>query len=378
MGVLAFFPWFSISENLKIENYRLVSYKRGKDPFGHGSDLQKTVDNLTESFVVHGNNPITGATLIKLEHRDLGEELNDNEIADVFLFSELFAYCNLSGRKYFTGLPIDYCNKDLFRIYVKEFRGEGKGSVVIYRRRDGTTKTIYSKDAYQVRMPDYISKPLQITPDLPLLESLLYSKDKLDSSIWETIYESIINFNLSNTDSPDFQEHVEIVLLNGAFERLLNCGGNENDLARVFENTLVPDEEMRPNDCDRLNTETILRRFRNSNSVRNLWIRDFFRFRGNLAHGKIKAQYPSVWSLKDHLLMTSFVFPLLLKCKLHENSTYNLSADDRFYINLFERLACEEHLIPRDETEEEPEQFPWQKIVSDAWFKRIFKDENSE
>ena len=100
-----------------------------------------------------------------------------------------------------------------------------------------------------------------------------------------------------------------------------------------------------------------------------MWIRDFYRLRGDLAHGKVESKYPAIWTLRDHLLHASYVFPLVLKCKLTEGNFYNLTEDDQFHIDIFESLVCEEHFKPQDMELEHP----WDKVFLEARLDRVFR-----
>ena len=43
---------------------------------------------------------------------------------------------------------------------------------------------------------------------------------------------------------------------------------------------------------------------------RELWIRDFFQTRNQFAHGKRNPLGKSKWTIKEHLLLAAFIFPL--------------------------------------------------------------------
>ena len=164
----------------------------------------------------------------------------------------------------------------------------------------------------------------------------------------------------------DMAREVEAVLLSGAFERLLECNrGKEDDLAECFTPALVPINDLAPSAGGRLSSPDIANRFKKSTTIRDIWIRDFFRLRGNLAHGKVASRYRPVWSLRDHLLLASFAFPLLLKSVLAKEHLYTLSEADQFQIDMFELLACEEHFVPVA-NRHDPHAYPWNQVFERA------------
>ena len=79
-------------------------------------------------------------------------------------------------------------------------------------------------------------------------------------------------------------------------------------------------------------------------SVREIWIRDLFRLRGHLAHGKIIKDFTLGWSINEHLVLGSFIFPLVAKLLLSKRNIYNLSKNDSLYIDVFERFLCQPSL----------------------------------
>jgi hypothetical protein len=76
--------------------------------------------------------------------------------------------------------------------------------------------------------------------------------------------------------------------------------------------------------------------------------------------------------LRDHLLLASFAFPLLLKVALAEESLYSLSEDDLFQIDLFEPLACEEHLVPVPNPHNS-HAHPWDQVIERMSRERLHK-----
>lgn len=372
MSTLVFFPWLGLTDVIKTGDFSLIPFKRGAKPGGIGTDLQKSLDEVTEAYIIPPNKPLSYATIVKLKPNDITTDLSEEQAASVFAFSELVAISGLSARSYFADSTISgYWNRENFRIFIQKFTPESHGVAVVTRRRDGSRNTYYSGKTYSFQKPEHVESfsITKVKLDIPLLDSLLKAKDGLISETWSCFFESILNFNLANTDSDGIQQEAEAVFIIGAFERLLECGGKENDLAERFVRILKPTSDKSLTDFTRLPTQQTTNRFRNSLTIRDMWIRDFYRLRGDLAHGKVQSKYPAIWTLRDHLLHASYVFPLVLKCKLTEGNYYNLTEDDQFHINLFESLLCEEHFKPQDMEQEHP----WDKVFQEAKIDRVFR-----
>jgi len=79
-------------------------------------------------------------------------------------------------------------------------------------------------------------------------------------------------------------------------------------------------------------------------SILEAWLREFTRLRNCFAHGNYSNTGPLVWTLSEHLLLSAYVFPLLLKLNLDSfdhQSTYRLNRLCWNQLELFEVLLAE-------------------------------------
>ena len=67
-----------------------------------------------------------------------------------------------------------------------------------------------------------------------------------------------------------------------------------DELAERFTKTLSPTSPLPLEKCSRFSRPDVITRFKKSLYVCNVWIRDFFRMRGDLAHGKVTPQDTTV------------------------------------------------------------------------------------
>jgi hypothetical protein len=139
-------------------------------------------------------------------------------------------------------------------------------------------------------------------------------------------------------------------------------GGKEDELAAQFSRIFVPSSEITPDSCARLAAGQTLERFRKSRTVRDIWIRDFFRLRGNMAHGKITSRSPQAWLTRAHLLLGSYVFPLLVKTMLQQEKIYRMGENDQFHIDVFEQLACEDLF---NSNLQRGDEYAWNKVIAE-------------
>lgn len=386
MSMLAFFPWLRLKEQLQAGEFELIPYKRGQAPGGVGTGLQRSLDSVTAPYRAGGDRSIDKATLVRINQGDLTRDLSEDERSALFVLSELLSVAGLSRREFFKVASIGYQNRDNFRIIIQSFAEAAGGASITSRRRDGFTTNYWSGDSYRVQKPEHVHINSINRIDEPLLQSLLQARDSDD---WERFYESILSFNLANTDNTEIAEQVELILLSGALERLFDCrSGKEEDLAERFITALSPSEERSPVSCKRLSAPEAASRFKRSSSLRDMWVRDLFRLRGNIAHGKIESRYRPVWTLREHLLLGSFVYPLVLKLELVKSGLYEVSEEDQELVDLFEALTCEE-LFASGSDPNDPNSYPWRQVFQqatearrrkhlEAYINKMWKQDNEE
>jgi hypothetical protein len=352
VGTLAFFPWLRLAAPLRVGAFELVPYVRGQYT---GPDAG-AIDLVTAPYREVPDTPIREAVLLRLGENDLVADLDEKQLDAIFAFGEMIALAGLSRRRFF--FHSGYSNRDHYRLVVQRFDEPGKGTLLKLRRRDGVNNVFVTAAVHRVPCPRHVH-PEQVDLDVPLLEALVACRDHANAP---DFVDSMITFNLANTDSSTMSPHVELVLMSGALEKVLGCrSGKDDDLARAFEPAIAPRQSVARPACPRLGSST---KFSKSTTVRDVWIRDLFVLRGDLAHGKVAQQYPSIWAVREHLLLASFIFPLVMKAQLTKHSLYCLSEEDRLQVDAFERLACARDLFTP--TDKFRNRFPWNDILTDV------------
>lgn len=359
MSALAFFPWLRISEPIDVGPIHLVPYERGGSP---GGSVQAIIDTVTEPYVFSKRSPISRATLFRYADHGLLDDLAHDEIEDAFELAGLVTMSGLAARKFFAW---KYWNREDFQFTIQMFDRPDRGAFFQTRRLDGSHSTYIPFENLIVARPVHVSGTNEVDIDVKLLAALLLMREEED---WLRFRESIQTFNLASTDSVDVPIETAVVLINGAFERALDVEAKEPELAERFTNVISPMKDLSLSDCGRFSDPEVRRRFARSDVVRDAWIRDLFRLRGHLAHGRTTVRYPSVWSVREHLLLAGFVFPLLLKQTLASRGVYTLSNEDRDGIDAFEALCCIDHFSVEGHS---PSDFPWHRILRTAGLDRI-------
>lgn len=342
MGMLAFFPWLSIEEQVEIDRHRLVPFQHGEGPAGRGTPEQRLIDSVLAPFrAPHG--PVNVATIAHLQGKAYTAELDEAERNDLFVFSQVVAFGGLAAREFRGFASSRYCNTADFSFIVQGFRDEPNGTFFDVRRRDGYTGVRVTADAYQVLAPPQLSFGRPIRLDVAVLRGLIDARGR---PLWDRLFEAIGAFLRANTDAADIAEQTEVVEMVGAFEKALGVWGSD-DLKRELGRHFRPTRDISPRDAPRIPPA-----MRNGPSVRSFWIADFYDLRNAHAHGSQTPPAGLVWDRKEHLLLGAYAFPLLVKTLLSEEGLYDLTENDQKAIDLFEwRARAEGHLLERVEKE---------------------------
>jgi len=361
MSTLSFFPWLTIREPVSLPPFSLVPYERARRP---GGVLQGTLDVVLEPHV-DTVKPIRRATLIHFEGRPIVDDLTEVEIAQFYRFRDLIALAGLASRECF-GFGLHYCNRDNFVLAIQSFNPAHPASAVsrVSRRRDGSARGIVARSAYLERRPAHVPANVSDRVDMPLLQALLNGQRSL--SHWARCEDAIRFFNDANSDDEQVLEQAEAVYMVSAFERLLDCRrGKEDDLVGRFSKAWRPRECLVARIGPRAGAPISGRM-----SLTEAWLRDFFRHRGSYAHGKLTALHPPVWSLREHLLLGSYLFPRLVKRILDVAGLYVWTDKDEDDAGLFEHFLNED-LFSAPEDPEDGTQYAWDRVRQDYLWRRV-------
>jgi hypothetical protein len=131
-----------------------------------------------------------------------------------------------------------------------------------------------------------------------------------------------------------------------AFEQLLHADSKAEDVADKFTKAVMPSRPLLAPNAQRR-----LERWKEPGApVRYEWPKEFYRVRGDFAHGKLTTQQPMAWNPVEHLTLAAIGFPLLVRSLLQSAGTYTLTSNDTAAIEVFEQFADQPDFLkpPRD------------------------------
>jgi hypothetical protein len=249
-------------------------------------------------------------------------------------------------------------------MYGQRFQGNLSHAGITYRKRAGELWDLRSLDRTVFSIPVHASSVKTVTLDSDLLSGLLKFRDT-EVADWGRWQNAISCFRQGNTDNETVRLQVEWVLLCGAFQRLLNTPSDHKDVATKLSETLKPNRSVFVRDTKRVSA-----RFLDANSsLRYEWMKEFYRIRGDFAHGKLATVQPMAWTPLEHLVLASISFPLCVKHLLQEKGYYSLTDTDEDETNAFEVFADQVDFLsePPDSTGS-----------TDSWWSRVISQTRRE
>ena len=360
-----FFPWLKLDAPYIVGPFEIITIAV--------PDLSTAYKKIAARYFERENCPITQITIIKAQGSEILADAPESLIEDLHLLQQVLTFSCLSQRVFFhSGKP--YCNTSHFEMYMH--RTHEAGVVLQSRRRDGSSGDYLPLNFYAMYCPLQVDNTGPLTPNVELAHALFALNQ---NSEHEGVVLAIDSFIDANTDSHQISERHESVHLYAAFERLFNIGKSDRkECAAKLINLLNID--AKPTDHYR---HLINRKKDDKPQQENtagVWIKELAILRGQYAHGNNGAP-PNLWSLREHLLLGAFIFPLAIKVQLASFSKYHLTDEDKAYINLFDELCDLKNLFEKHQTKYGAEIFAWAELVEKAqipiWAKILYSIKNT-
>jgi hypothetical protein len=255
-------------------------------------------------------------------------------------------------------------------------------SITTYKK-DGTVTQAFSANVFREIKPWHIANqsiPGNTQFRLIFNESVaqclwgFYKGRGNKQSVWMTnIFPALFSFHQANTDG--HSQQMDCIYSESAIERLfLGDGHSEQDLVdSILTFFITKAIVFEPFTNTNRNWVSVTFKVNNVNtapaSIFEAWIRELVRLRNRYAHGGHQARMNLVWSLWEHLFLSSFIFPLLLKLYVSHfdaRTPFTISTDDLKKIRMFEKMLAEENYF--QETTPHSGRTRWGQLINDAFW----------
>lgn len=382
MAILIFTPWYDIHQPVTVGRYQLTPFNTTANNNLPGNlDAEAKIilsSYLTQPFTSaqRQENRVRKLTLILMT----GGVYDEDEL-EVLQFVISFAgICD----RLFLGSDRYLCS-DNFRVVVQTYptpiSNPFDPSMTISKKY-GSSSQVFGANVFREVKQRHIenqSIPGNTNFRLILNEEVaqclwqFYLSTDGKHAIWmENIFPSLFSFYQANTDG--HSQQMDCVYSEAAFEKLfLGSGHGEQNLVNnfldfirakniTFETATATNRNWPSVTYRRQRGQPLVA----SSSILEAWIRELVRLRNKYAHGGHAARGPWVWQQWEHLLLSAFIFPLILKLYISQfdtSITYIISDDDLNRIRMIERILATDNYYdtnPNDGTT------PWGELISEA------------
>lgn len=365
MSMLLFMPWCPIDDRYEVGDISILSFERNAPLEGLDDLTQRQINTIMGTRKdIHGN-PMQRVAVVRYGSKSLTDNLDDEEIEAAYELVSLACFSGLAQRNYFNQFGA-YCNSGCFTFHVQKFDTADATALVI-RRREGRTLSAWSFDDLSITIPVHCHTVREVSLDKALLGALANHRTQLSGDKWGRWQNAISCFNQANTDSDNVGYKVEWVLLCSAFEHLLKAKPDAKDVARLFVAAMTPSQNVLASKAARRSDK----RQDPGLPLRYEWMREFYRIRGDFAHGKLNSRQPVVWNPLEHLVLASIAFPLVVKSLLAKTCEYKMTDDDLSQIDCFETFADTKDFLKPPPDQEGSLDSHWSRLVSKCALERL-------
>jgi len=358
-------PWCRLDKVYKAGDISLIPYN-STDPRGIDSASVIKINSVLSSYRDIKGVPVQQVTLLSYKERAVLDDLTDDEIRDAYELADLACFTGLAKREYFNGIGA-YSNTDCFRVYGQKVSGSGFISLRS-RRRDGETWDLRQVKETVFTAPIHVQTISRVSLDQNLISSLLSFCSTCPDNNWARWQNAMACFNQANTDNESVRFQVEWVLFCSAFEHILEAKPDYKDVARRFQECMVPTCGITVENSKRRSVQ-----WKDiAAHIRYEWMKEFYSVRGDFAHGKLLTKRPTAWSQQEHLVLAAIGFPLLVKSLLRRAGHYGLSNEDIAQINSFEQLADEDFIKPPADQRNSMDSV-WSRLLEEARMSAIME-----
>lgn len=333
MAVLQFMPWCHLDREYHVGEIALIPFDRDGPISGLDAPTSTWVRLILRSYRTISGFPVSHAALVRPPSKDLLADLSDEERSQVHELVQLAVFSGLANRAHFDALG-NYCNADCLQLYTQQFRDEPTRGLLITRRLGGEAYLSLPLAELAHSMPPHVPQK-EFKLDEGLLAALADHRARADSDEWGRWQNALTCFNRASTDDGNSMYQNEWVLLCSAFEHILKAKTDYDDVAERFVATIQAPKTI-------LAIASTRRNERWQDRGRPLiqeWMREFYRIRGDFAHGRLATRQPLCWEPAEHIVLAAIAFPLLVRSMLQTAVGYTLTDEDLSQLSVFERLT---------------------------------------
>ncbi len=361
--LLAFMPWLVLQEPIAIGDVNFIPFSVSDGDVGNVyNEFKDDVIRILSGYHDMQGKSITNCTLINIDKTNPCDP--EVDIRMLFNAAHLLAFAGIAQNEYCINIG-KYTNSSCFETVFQQFVKGGKFMSLNTRKRDGSQRNMgYKHGEIKFSIPPQCTHVRFEYFDSSLLKSLNYVL-QCNNPITRRIMESVWLFDEACSDSYMISMEREVVLFASAFEQLLDCE-NKYELTQKVGSLFEGYSSIKVIDSARVDNIQFSEKYEGAEKQWFLcrkWIQELYQLRSYHVHGLDTNSRSWGWNMLEHTLMASFVFPLIVKILLAQESQYTLTDDDKIY------LGCIDPLLNAQKWFEPPEPsevtVTWRETISD-------------
>lgn len=329
---LVLLPWLKIGEDLQLGNYRFLRWPRGDSEID--PRFNKSLNDISSMYKYVNGRVESPQTIMIDSSRECFIRIEGEERRPYVEAAVLLTMCLIGENQYFS--RGNYINSSLTEVHFQNFSlGEDFVAFTSQKRNGSVSDMGYKFKEITITTPPgcrvHTGCSSLSSEWLESLGSVLSKNTHLD----RLIIEASDLFGQANTDSPNVLISTEIVAMANAFDRLFPKYDGRYKLSEKVSKILDRWQAVSTRNSNRLSEKgvdfsKIDRRVNDDWKLIRYWMYELYCFRNYYVHGNDLSRHKWSWDANEHLLMGSYIFPLLIKVLLANEGKYELTEEDEF------------------------------------------------
>jgi len=343
--LLVYLPWYLMENEITLGDYIITPFylsKCSNAPFfsGYEEATRAILSNHLERPYTSNDRkefPIKHGSIIRKKGDDFRYKFTQSEQDEIEILQYVLAIAGISNREYLHK-NLYLCSEN-FKVFFQKFTYPFTPPftpAIFTKKKDGSHGTAFSNGLFREIKPWHISKQELVSNsnyrlhfDGALAECIwcIY-RNTAHRKIWEKhLYPSIFSFYLANTDGLSYQ--VELVYSASAIEKILaGSKFKTHEIVTELGNLITAStlNILFSNSTSRNWQSISYWKGHNKTPASNIieaWIIELRSLRNNFAHGNAVNRASLIWTIEEHLLLSSIIFPLLLKMFIFNRNLCN-------------------------------------------------------
>ncbi len=329
---IVFLPWLHLKKAVSLYDLQFVPIGGEKGFSSLPDHLVSQAKLIATSYTDQAGHPIPDFTIVLRLSGSEQWNLSSEDFSKAREAASVLFFCSWALNDYYTQLG-SYTNSSIFNVVGQHFSAQDpRGIALTLRRRDGETLSGgYNHGDVRFVCPPQYAINFQTRVDENLLSSLLEARNR-SIRLFDLLISVLGLLELANTDRDYMSLSSEVILMSSAFETFFEIerGAKALILADAFEECFKAFSKHTVQDAISNGRPIFLDTKEGAASTWSIlkgWCHEFYKLRNEFIHSK-KSNRSWGWHELEHLVLSAFTFPLIVKLKLSDEGLYALSSED--------------------------------------------------